>query len=375
MYTMKNISIENIVCCLRWQVILVILFTASCQQIELPPPVINQEKTFEIQGEINGKAIQFATDRYRMLTDLTVDSLGVRVFKTSFVAIDSSQQELSILIRDNRIYEGMDDTAAVLLPGVYPVLGKKAHSGKTYYLKNTIQDPEMPALVWKFNNLEQHGPHLNIENINPNQSYKVCIQNKGDISNTFLHYCKTFTPAHLKDHFDISVQHFEVNNNVIKPIVDPRTCCNLVYRWNSTSVNTTGELAVMSGGNYSLRIEGKNDHVTEMDLALRFVNERLQVPNFTGFTSELGELAGNPNFSTATIVYKDETGKVYTSDFLEDPSHFRVRIIESENISERDDLGRAIQKVMLQFQSPLLSENGDTLNFTNFRGQVGFAVE
>jgi hypothetical protein len=375
MYSMKNVSIESVIRGLRWQVVLGMLLAASCQRIELPPPVLNDEKTFEIQGDINGKPVKFATDRYRMLTDLAVDSLGVRIFKTSFVAIDSSQEELSILIRDNRIYEGTDDTAAVLLPGVYPILGNKAHSGKTFYLKNTLHDQDMSGLVWKYNNNQQQGPYLNIENINPNQSYKICVQNTGDLNNTFLHYCKTFTPAHLKDHFDISVQSFEVNNNVIKPIVDPRTCCNLVYRWNSTSVNTSGELVVVDGGNYSLRIEGKNDHVTDADLSLRFVNERLQVPVFTGFSSELEELAGNPNFSTATIVYKDETGKVYTSDLLQDPANLRVRILGSEHMSERDDLGRSIQKVILQFQSALLSENGDTLQLANFSGQVGFAKE
>ncbi len=351
------------------------LFISGCQEIELPPPVINSEKVFELKGELNGEPFAFSTEKYRLLTDYTIDSLGVRIFVTTFLSIDSSQEKISIAIRDNRIYEGKGDTAAVLLPGNYPIKGNRSGMGKTYYLKNTMNDEGASGLFWKYNDQIIPGPNFNIENVNPNSSYKICLQNNGSLQNTFLHYCRTFTPAHFKDKFDIAIENFAVQSNIIKPKVDTQTCCNLLYRWNSTFVNNTGEFPVASSGNYALRVEGKNDHVADVELVLQIRDEQLQLPYFVGFTSSLEELEGEPSFSMATITYTDKSGRVYTTDNLTSMPNQKIRILQSELMNRKDDLGRDIQKVMLEFQSPLVSEEGDSIFLSNFRGVVGFAIE
>jgi hypothetical protein len=351
-----------------------LLFT-GCQEIELPPPIINPDKVFELKGELNGEPFTFSTEKYRLLTDYTIDSLGVRIFVTTFLFVDSSQEKISIAIRDNRIYEGKGDTAAVLLPGNYPFKGNRSVMGKTFYLKNSMNDEGATGLFWKYNDQIIPGPNFNIENVNPNSSYKICLQNNGSLQNTFLHYCRTFTPAHFKDKFDIAIEDFSVQSNIIKPKVDSQTCCNLLYRWNSTFVNTTGEFPVASSGNYALRVEGKNDHVADVELVLQIRDEQLQLPYFVGFTSSLEELEGEPSFSMATITYTDKSGRVYTTDNITGMSNHKIRIVESQLMNRKDDLGRDLQKVLLEFQAPLISEDGDSIFLSNFRGVVGFAIE
>jgi hypothetical protein len=374
---MSNIKMTSLYSTFSISVFYLLLFLLmGCNKIELPDPDIKSDKVFSLGGFLNGQKIGFDTETHKMITDLFVDSLGVRVFKTSFEATDGSGERFVFFIRDSRIFEEDQNIQNILLPGNYPTYDYNAFTGRSFVLRNTLDSEDIGGLVWRYEGQElAGGTEFNIERVNPNRTYRICLLNPINYDNSFSSYCKTFVPGHLKDKFDISIDGFEINGNAIRPKVAAGTCCNLFYRWNSTNINDHGNYVVMENGKHRLVVEGKNDHQTEVDLFLNLYNEELIHPVFTGFSSTLEEWQSVPNFSTSALYYENGMGEVFSSAASGIQGSGLLKVITSDNEFLINDIGKKVKKVSVQFDGPLFSPSGDSIIVKELRGTLGFTVE
>jgi hypothetical protein len=353
--------------------ITIAFFSTSCEKVQLPDPTIDNTAPFNLKGFINKDSFEFSTERYYLKTDFFNDELGIRVFESSFIPLEGSDDPSIILrIRDNDIYSCCYDKAHMLKEGSYRFSKIVAAAGDALVLKNSLLDQDLIGYRWQNGHTTFNGNNYYVENLNPNLKIKVCIESHELLSNGILEYCKELYPSQLQDNFDISVKDFRFNGNKIEIVFEKPVSGNLTYNWGGENFQPV--FKPDSSGVYELFLSNSKSQVN-IKFRVNISQDSDLIPfEFPAFSTEMFTFTGFPSFSQCEIIYINPDGQIYSTRHTKE-QHSVFEILKSEYLDKRDDLNNMLQLLEVDFSCKLYSESGDSMSLDRVRGPYPVAFE
>ncbi|NND06590.1 MAG: hypothetical protein HKN87_09435 [Saprospiraceae bacterium] len=354
-----------------FQFLFLLLLVSACNKVDVPEPE-QDAPVFFSQLDLGGSPISFAAgqDNYTMDASFQRDS-GVIEFVGVLRPKDCSIRLCPGSLRIGLRHTSRDNGAGAVGSSLRPKSMQYAYrfdrdSVRVKFSIVPVITDVAQSVAWSINGETVGSGHLIEKVLLRDRDYEVGIQTKRRGCNSRQIQTVRLPNGGCRSRIKVNEDRtLSVQSNGVPP---------LQHNWMNQSKDSVFHLSNLSSAerhNIWVRVTDANGCVSESEIGFDPSNRNMNCIADFGYKAERIINRDHFQLGKVTIDYIDDSGVIFTSNFLKQPADSYFEILTAEDF-EANAAGQPTKKLHMEFLTTLFSEYGD--QSIQLEGKTVFAV-